>query len=50
MTLIQSLLRFPPPERRDSVRFHFAKNIPYDTRLNLTLLLLMVGLVIGKLV
>ena len=44
MTSIQSLLRFPPPERRDSVRFHFAKNIPYDTRLNLTLLLLMVGL------
>lgn len=44
MTSILSLLRFPPPERRDSVRFHIAKNLPYNTRINLTLLLMIVGL------
>ncbi len=34
---------FPLPEQRDSVRFHFAKKLPYNTRINLTLLLLIVG-------
>lgn len=41
-----SLLRlfgFPPPERRDSVRFHFAKGLPYTTRLSIAVLFLITG-------
>ncbi len=34
---------FPLPEQRDSVRFHFAKSLPYNARISLTLLLLIVG-------
>jgi hypothetical protein len=34
---------FPLPEQRDSVRFHFAKSLPYNVRISLTLLLLIVG-------
>jgi hypothetical protein len=43
MTSILRLFGFPPPERRDSVRFYFAKNLPYRLRINLTLILLIVG-------
>jgi hypothetical protein len=43
MTAILRLFGFPPPERRDSVRFHFAKNLPYNTRINLALVLLVAG-------
>ncbi len=43
MTSLLRLFGFPPPERRDSVRFHFAKNLPYNTRIGLALLLLVVG-------
>lgn len=46
MTLILRFFGFPPPERRDGVRFHFAKNLPYNVRTNLTLILLVVGLVL----
>jgi hypothetical protein len=43
MTSILSLFGFPPPERRDSVRFHFAKSLPYNTRIIITLVLLIAG-------
>lgn len=43
MTSLMRLFGFPPPERRDSVRFHFAKNLPYNTRISLSLLLLVAG-------
>ncbi len=43
MTSLLSLFGFPPPERRDSVRFHFAKNLPYNTRIKLALVLLVAG-------
>jgi hypothetical protein len=43
MTSILSLFGFPPPERRDSVRFYLAKNLTYRTRIGLTLILLAVG-------
>jgi hypothetical protein len=43
MTSLLHLFGFPPPERRDSVRFHFAKNLPYNTRISLALLLLVAG-------
>lgn len=43
MTSILRLFGFPPPEQRDSVKFHFAKNLPYNMRFNLTLLLLVAG-------
>ena len=43
MTFLLRLFGFPPPERRDSVRFHFAKNLPYSTRIALALLLLIAG-------
>lgn len=43
MTSISRMFGFPMPEDRDSVRFHFAKSLPYNTRINLTLLLLIVG-------
>jgi len=37
MTSILAGFGFPPPEKRDIVRFHFAKGLPYDTRIKLTL-------------
>ncbi len=43
MISILSLFGFPQPDRRDSVRFHFAKNLTYRTRINLALFLLAVG-------
>ncbi len=43
MTTISRMFGFPLPEDRDSVRFHFAKSLPYNARINLTLLLLIVG-------
>jgi hypothetical protein len=43
MTFLLRLFGFPPPERRDSVRFHFAKNLPYSTRISLALVLLIAG-------
>jgi len=43
MTSILRLFGFPPPERRDSVRFHFAKNLPYNIRVSLALVLLVAG-------
>jgi hypothetical protein len=43
MTSILRLFGFPPPERRDSVRFYLAKNLSYRPRLNLTLILLIIG-------
>jgi len=43
MTFLLRLFGFPPPERRDSVRFHFAKNLPYNPRINLAMLLLSAG-------
>lgn len=46
MTFILRFFGFPPPERRDSVRFHFAKNLAYNTRINIALVLLIVGFVL----
>lgn len=43
MTFLLRLFGFPPPERRDSVRFHFAKNLPYNIRLFIAILLLAAG-------
>jgi hypothetical protein len=43
MTSLMRLFGFPPPERRDSVRFHFAKGLPYNTRIGLSLSLLIAG-------
>lgn len=43
MTSLLRLFGFPPPERRDSVRFHFVKNLPYNTRIVLAVLLLITG-------
>ena len=43
MTFLLRLFGFPPPERRDSVRFHFAKNLPYNIRISLALSLLISG-------
>jgi hypothetical protein len=44
MSSILGVLGFPPPQRRDSVRFYFAKALPYGRRIALTLLLLFIGL------
>ena len=43
MTSILRLFGFPPPEQRDVVRFYLAKNLPYNLRVNLMLILLVVG-------
>ena len=43
MTSILCLFGFPPPEQRDSVRFYLAKNLSYNLRVNLMLILLVVG-------
>ena len=46
MTILLRLFGFPSPERRDSVRFHFAKNLRYDIRISLALVLLAAGFAI----
>ncbi len=46
MTSILSVFGFPPPEKRDSVRFHFAKNLPYNVRIYLILFLLVAGFIL----
>ena len=46
MTSLLRILGFPSPERRDSVRFHFAKNLPYSERVRLTFVLLVIGLIL----
>ncbi len=46
MTSILGLFGFPPPDRRDSVRFYFAKNLPYNLRIHLTLFLLIAGFIL----
>ncbi len=46
MTSILRLFGFPPPERRDSVRFYLAKNLTYRTRIGLTLILLAIGFIL----
>jgi len=43
MTSILRLFGFPPPEQRDTVRFYLAKDLPYNLRVNLMLILLVVG-------
>jgi hypothetical protein len=43
MTSLLRLFGFPPPERRDSVRFHFAKSLPYNARISIAILLLIAG-------
>jgi hypothetical protein len=43
MTSLTRLFGFPPPDRRDSVRFHFAKNLPYNARIGLALSLMVAG-------
>lgn len=43
MISIPSLFGFPPPEKRDSVRFYVAKKLPYNLRIHLTVVLLIVG-------
>jgi hypothetical protein len=43
MTSILRLFGFPPPEQRDSVRFHFAKNLPYNIRISLAMVFLVAG-------
>ncbi|MFC2172039.1 hypothetical protein ACFLU6_05340 [Acidobacteriota bacterium] len=43
MTHILKLLGFPEPEQRDSVRFYFAKNLPYNNRIMIAVALLVVG-------
>ena len=43
MTSLLRVFGFPPPEKRDSVRFHFAKNLPYNTRISIAILLMIVG-------
>lgn len=43
MRSILHVLGFPPPEQRDSVRFYLAKNLPYNVRIILALILLVAG-------
>jgi hypothetical protein len=43
MKSILGFFGFPPPEERDSVRFYLAKNLPYNVRVTLTLILLVAG-------
>ena len=43
MTSILRLFGFPPQEQRDVVRFYLAKNLPYNLRVNLMLILLVLG-------
>lgn len=43
MTSLPRLLGFPPAEKRDSVKFHFVKKLPYNPRIALTIMLLFTG-------
>jgi hypothetical protein len=43
MTSILRLFGFPPPEKRDSVRFHFAKSLSYNIRIGLAMVFLVSG-------
>ena len=43
MTFLLRFFGFPPPERRDIVRFHFAKSLAYNTRINIALVLIVAG-------
>ncbi|MCJ7580673.1 MAG: hypothetical protein MUP98_09075 [Candidatus Aminicenantes bacterium] len=43
MISIPGLFGFPPPEKRDSVRFYVAKKLPYNLRISITVILLIVG-------
>jgi hypothetical protein len=43
MKSILHFLGFPTPEQRDSVRFYLAKNLPYNVRITLALILLAAG-------
>lgn len=40
---ILRLFGFPPPEQRNVVRFYLVKNLPYNLRIHLMLILLIVG-------
>ncbi len=43
MISISAIFGFPPPEKRDSVRFYVAKKLPYNLRINLAVVALIVG-------
>lgn len=43
MTSLMRLFGFPPPDRRDSVRFHFAKNLSYNARIGLAIFFMIAG-------
>ena len=43
MKSISAIFGFPPPEKRDSVRFYVAKKLPYNLRINLAVVLLIGG-------
>lgn len=44
MASIFTHLGFPPPEKRDSVHFYFAKDMAYDVRIAVAIALLLLGL------
>jgi len=44
MSSMLTAMGFPPPEKRDAVRFVFAKEMPYQTRITLAGVLAVVGL------
>ncbi len=46
MASILRLPGFPPPEKRDSVHFHFAKNMAYDRRVAVSAAMLILGLLL----
>ncbi|MBN2054685.1 hypothetical protein JW905_07170 [bacterium] len=43
MKSLLQLLGFPPPEKRDGVRFLLARNLSYGTRISLIIILLAIG-------
>lgn len=43
MTSLPRLLGFPAAEKQDIVKFHFAKNLPYNIRITITIILLLTG-------
>ncbi|MBN2245043.1 MAG: hypothetical protein JW755_04275 [Candidatus Aminicenantes bacterium] len=46
MTSISGFFGFPSIQKRDSVRFYFAKSLPYTLRITLTLVLLAAGFIL----
>ena len=46
MASIFTHLGFPPPEKRDSVHFFFAKNMAYDVRMTVAIALTVFGLIL----